>query len=59
MFLKLTSAAVMGLDCLPVIVEVDITKGQTNFAIVGLADTSLKEAKEIQREQDIILSQYI
>jgi magnesium chelatase family protein len=46
MFTKLHSAAVMGLDCVPVDVEVDITKGQTNFAIVGLADTSIKEAKD-------------
>ncbi|HLD60567.1 MAG TPA: YifB family Mg chelatase-like AAA ATPase [Patescibacteria group bacterium] len=46
MFLKLNSAAVMGLDCLPVDVEVDINKGQTNFNIVGLADTSIKEAKD-------------
>lgn len=36
----------MGLDCVPVDVEVDIAKGQTNFAIVGLADTSIKEAKD-------------
>lgn len=36
----------MGLDCLPVDVEVDIAKGQTNFNIVGLADTSIKEAKD-------------
>jgi magnesium chelatase family protein len=46
MFIKLPSAAVMGLDCVPVDVEVDIAKGQTNFAIVGLADTSIKEAKD-------------
>jgi magnesium chelatase family protein len=46
MFLNLKSAAVMGLDCLPVDVEVDIAKGQTNFNIVGLADTSIKEAKD-------------
>jgi magnesium chelatase family protein len=46
MFTKLQSAAVMGLECVPVAVEVDIQKGQTNFAIVGLADTSIKEAKD-------------
>jgi magnesium chelatase family protein len=46
MFLKLNSAAVVGLDCMPVEVEVDITKGQTNFGIVGLADASIKEAKD-------------
>ncbi len=46
MFLKLNSGAVMGLDCRSVEVEIDITKGQTNFGIVGLADTSIKEAKD-------------
>ncbi len=46
MFFKLKSAAVVGLDCLPVDVEVDINKGQTNFTIVGLADTAIKEAKD-------------
>lgn len=46
MFLKLNAAAAMGLTCLPVDVEVDIHKGQTNFNIVGLADTSIKEAKD-------------
>lgn len=46
MFLKLNSGAVMGLECLPIEVEVDITKGQTNFNVVGLADTSIKEAKD-------------
>ncbi|MDO8626426.1 MAG: YifB family Mg chelatase-like AAA ATPase [Candidatus Magasanikbacteria bacterium] len=46
MFTKLHSAAVLGLTCAPVEVEVDIHKGQTNFAIVGLADTAIKEAKD-------------
>lgn len=46
MFIKLPSAAVMGLDCVPVTVEVDIHKGQTHFAIVGLPDASIKESKD-------------
>ncbi len=46
MFTKLNSAAVMGLDCVPVDVEVDIHKGQTNFHIVGLADAAIKEATD-------------
>lgn len=46
MFTKLKSASPVGLDCVPVDVEVDINKGQTNFSIVGLADTSIKEARE-------------
>lgn len=46
MFLKLNSAAALGLDCLPVDVEVDINKGQSAFNIVGLPDTSIHEAKD-------------
>jgi magnesium chelatase family protein len=46
MFLKLSSAAALGLDCLPVDVEVDINKGQSAFNIVGLPDTSIHEAKD-------------
>ncbi len=46
MFYKLPSAAIVGLDCLPVEVEIDLNKGQTAFGIVGLPDTSIKEAKD-------------
>lgn len=46
MFTKLNATASAGLACLPVEVEVDLNKGQTNFAIVGLADTAIKESKE-------------
>ncbi len=46
MFYKLPSASIVGLDCLPVEVEIDLNKGQTAFNIVGLADTSIKEAKD-------------
>ncbi|MDO8499059.1 MAG: YifB family Mg chelatase-like AAA ATPase [bacterium] len=46
MFTKLNSAAPNGLDCVPVDVEVDVNKGQTNFTIIGLGDTSIKEARE-------------
>lgn len=46
MFLKLNSAAAIGLDCLPVDVEVDINKGQNAFNIVGLPDSSIYEAKD-------------
>ncbi|MFA5061631.1 MAG: YifB family Mg chelatase-like AAA ATPase [Patescibacteria group bacterium] len=46
MFIKLNSAAALGLDCLPVDVEVDINKGQTAFNIVGLPDTSIHEARD-------------
>lgn len=46
MFVKLRSAAPVGLNCLPVEVEVDINKGQTNFGIIGLTDTAIQEAKD-------------
>ena len=46
MFIKLNSAAPLGLECLPVDVEVDINKGQSAFGIVGLPDTSIHEAKD-------------
>jgi len=46
MFFKLNAAAPVGLDCVPVDVEVDINKGQTAFSIVGLADTAIQEAKD-------------
>lgn len=46
MFLKLNSAAIMGLECQPIDVEIDLNKGQTTFNIVGLPDTSIQEAKE-------------
>lgn len=35
----------MGLECLPVEVEVDISKGQTAFSVVGLPDASINEAR--------------
>ncbi len=46
MFAKLPGATLVGLDCAPVTIEVDLHKGQTNFTIVGLADVSIKEAKD-------------
>jgi len=46
MFLKLKCAAVVGIDCLPVEVEIDINKGQTNFNVVGLPDTAIKESTD-------------
>jgi magnesium chelatase family protein len=46
MYFKLRSATVIGLNCEPVDIEIDINKGQTNFQIVGLPDASIREAKE-------------
>jgi magnesium chelatase family protein len=45
MFCKLNSASVVGLNCLPIEIEIDLNKGQTNFFIVGLTDTSIQEAR--------------
>ncbi len=44
MFTKINSATVVGLDCEPVIVEVDLGKGFPNFQVVGLPDTAIQEA---------------
>ncbi|PIT86784.1 MAG: magnesium chelatase [Candidatus Magasanikbacteria bacterium CG10_big_fil_rev_8_21_14_0_10_43_6] len=46
MFVKIHSAAVLGLDCIPVGAEVDIAGSWPGFQIVGLADTAIQEAKE-------------
>jgi magnesium chelatase family protein len=46
MFLKINSAAVNGLECLAVDVEVDINKGQSAFSVVGLPGASIQEARE-------------
>ncbi|MBI3069718.1 MAG: YifB family Mg chelatase-like AAA ATPase, partial [Candidatus Levybacteria bacterium] len=47
MLAKVNSSAVVGLDAVPVEVEVDIaTQGLPNFTIVGLPDKAVEEAKE-------------
>ncbi|MFH0819043.1 MAG: YifB family Mg chelatase-like AAA ATPase [Patescibacteria group bacterium] len=46
MMKKILTAAVVGLQCLPVEVEADIAHGFPNFCIVGLPDTAVQEAKE-------------
>lgn len=47
MLAKILSAALVGLDALPVEVEVDIaSQGLPNFFIVGLPDKAVEEAKE-------------
>ncbi|MDP2933137.1 MAG: YifB family Mg chelatase-like AAA ATPase, partial [bacterium] len=43
---KVISAALFGLDCTPVEVEVDISSGLPNFTVVGLPDTAVKESRE-------------
>ncbi len=44
MFAKLDSCAVLGIEALPVEVEVNITGGLSNVFVVGLADAGVKEA---------------
>ena len=47
MFVKVSSFGLMGIDCFPVDVEVDITKGALPaFDIVGLPDAAVKESKD-------------
>ena len=46
MFIKINSAAVFGLECLPITVEVDIAGSWPGYQIVGLPDTAIQEAKE-------------
>ncbi|MDZ4209942.1 MAG: YifB family Mg chelatase-like AAA ATPase [Candidatus Curtissbacteria bacterium] len=47
MLAKITSAAVVGLDAVPITVEVDIAAmGLPSFTIVGLADKAVQESKE-------------
>lgn len=47
MLAKILSGAVVGLDAVPVVVEVDIaSKGLPSFSIVGLPDKAVEESKE-------------
>src|SRR2546423_911476 len=47
MLAKVRSAAVIGIDAVPVEVEIDIaSQGLPNFFIVGLPDKAVEEAKE-------------
>ncbi len=47
MLAKITSAAVVGLDSVPITVEVDIAaQGLPSFTIVGLPDKAVEESKE-------------
>ncbi|MDD2753254.1 MAG: YifB family Mg chelatase-like AAA ATPase [Candidatus Portnoybacteria bacterium] len=43
---KVFSAAMLGLHCLPIEVEVDMSPGLYNFQIVGLPDAAVNESKE-------------
>jgi magnesium chelatase family protein len=46
MFTKINSAAVLGLECEPIIVETDISPTFQGFQIIGLPDTAIQESKE-------------
>lgn len=46
MLSKVNSCAVIGLDCEPVEVELDISSGLGNITVVGLPDTAVQESKE-------------
>lgn len=46
MFTSVPSAAVLGLECTPITIEVDISGTWPGFTIVGLPDTAIQEARE-------------
>lgn len=43
---SITSSTLSGIEAIPVTVESDISNGMNNFTIVGLPDTSVKEARD-------------
>ncbi len=45
MHAKVFSAAIIGLDCIPIDVEVDVSSGKFSFTLVGLPDTVVQESK--------------
>lgn len=46
MFAKISSLGLFGLNAFPVDVEIDISKGQPQFDIVGLPDAVVRESRE-------------
>ena len=46
MIAKTLAATVLGVDAHPIQVEVDLSKGLSNFTIVGLPDGTIKESRE-------------
>lgn len=46
MFAKVASLGLFGLNAFPVDVEIDISRGNPQFDIVGLPDTVVKESRE-------------
>ncbi len=46
MLAQLSSAAVVGIEAVPVRVEVDVTRGLPGYTVVGLPDESVRESRE-------------
>src|SRR5690606_13472840 len=46
MLAAIHSAAVLGVDAVPVLVEVDVATGLPNWTLVGLAAGAVKESRE-------------
>lgn len=46
MFVKIRSAAISGIEAIPITVEVDVAGSWPGYQIVGLPDTAIQEAKE-------------
>ena len=46
MFTQIKSLGLFGLNAFPVDVEIDISRGNPQFDIVGLPDTVVKESRE-------------
>jgi len=46
MFVTINSGAMRGIECVPVSVEVDVSRGLPGFDMVGFLSSELKEAKE-------------
>ncbi|HHU79309.1 MAG TPA: magnesium chelatase, partial [Clostridiales bacterium] len=46
MYSRILTGSIMGIDAETVTVETDISSGLPNMTIVGLPDTSVREAKE-------------
>lgn len=46
MLSKIISAVVQGIGAIPVTIETDLSKGMPSFNVVGLADVTVKEARE-------------
>ena len=46
MLAALRSAVLLGLDAVPVQIEVDVSNGLPQFAVVGLPDTAVRESRD-------------